>query len=476
MHATSVEEPATAPVAEPGPDLQERAPRLLALLEWSLTVAGVAVLVLFQKPMLIGDGWVRYRALDALLHNPHHLTSERYSLVGPLFSTPLWIIGWLTGDAGRGVARYNQVLFTLALVALFLLLRGRLNPTVLRRFLLVLVGATMIAPSAFNYYGEMFTCVTVGVGLLAAFDRRPGRSGRIVRFAGWVAVTLGVANTFALLPALVLVAGWQTVRTRRLRFVLPVVIAAVIALGENWLRRGGLFITGYEIETVPHNMMPYSGRAGFPYPLLLGALSILFSFGKGLVFYIPGLMLYTRRRWLARISDPKSIDLHGAYVMWYLFIAGGVCVYAKWWDWSGELFHGPRFFLVAIVPGSLALAVWISDRALGLWANVATLGVLFLASWGAAIATVFGYRQPPICIGNGYELDPLCLYTPDYSHLWYPLWSDPVITHRAELAFVYYAVVFVVLAATPVTTLLRNLRTWSALQDWTVLTPRTWRV
>jgi hypothetical protein len=456
------------------PDLQERAPRWLVLTEWLLTLGGLAVIACFQ-PTLFGDGTTRWRALDTLMRHGD-LTADRYSLVGPLFSAPLWVAGWLTDNPVRVVARYNQLLFALALAAIFLLLRGRVNPTVLRRFLFVLVSATMVTPNAINYYGEMFSCVTVGVGILATFDRRPGRRGGFIRLTGWVAIVIGVANTFALLPALVLVAGWHTVKTRRLRYVLPVVGVVAMALTENWLRRGGPFVTGYEVETVPHNMMPYSGRDGFPYPFLLGVLSILFSFGKGLVFYIPGLALYTRSRRMARFYDTNAVDLHGAYLMWLLFVAGGVAMYAKWWDWSGEMVHGPRFLLVAIIPASLALAVWISDPRSGAWASLATLTVLLVAVWGAAIATMFGYRWPPICFDNHYALDALCLYTPDYSGLWYPVWSKPEFTLQEYAATAYYCAVFVVLTVVPASTVLRSVRSWAGVQDWGRFMPRHWRL
>ena len=41
--------------------------------------------------------------------------------------------------------------------------------------------------------------------------------------------------------------------------------------------------------------MPYSGRQGFSYPFFLGLISILFSFGKGLIWFSPGLLLPVRR-------------------------------------------------------------------------------------------------------------------------------------------------------------------------------------
>ena len=62
-------------------------------------------------------------------------------------------------------------------------------------------------------------------------------------------------------------------------------------LAEGWMRRGSPFLTGYEGNRGFQTLLPYSGLPGFSYPLILGILSILFSFGKGLLFFTPGLVL-----------------------------------------------------------------------------------------------------------------------------------------------------------------------------------------
>ncbi len=40
---------------------------------------------------ITGDGSVRYHFMDTLVHQ-HRITPMRFSMIGPLFSLPLWLI------------------------------------------------------------------------------------------------------------------------------------------------------------------------------------------------------------------------------------------------------------------------------------------------------------------------------------------------------------------------------------------------
>ena len=78
---------------------------------------------------------------------------------------------------------------------------------------------------------------------------------------------------------------------------MPGLLAVLITLGENWFKYGGLFKTPYaeEVEHGYRTYLPYSGQPGFSYPLLFGVVSLVFSFGKGILFFAPGLFLPLRR-------------------------------------------------------------------------------------------------------------------------------------------------------------------------------------
>jgi hypothetical protein len=424
--------PEPAPAPWPG-----RLRRGVAAVEYGMVVVGYLVLFL-PRFVITSDGKHRYDALTVLLAG-HGLSADRYQLVGPLFATPLWLLGHFH-VAGRGpdrwVNHYNVALFGLALVTLFVLLRKRLDPVLLRRFLLLLVAGSMVPTHVTNFYGEIFTAVAVAVGIFVVVSTgiHP-----VLRVAAWGATILGTANTPATVPALGLTGAERTARTRRLRYLLPPVLAAAVVMTENWLRRGNPLDQGYGDDP------------GFTYPFLLGVLAILFSFGKGLVFFVPGLLLPVRRR-MAPLYDAGRIDLRQGYLSLMLFVAGMVLVYASWWAWNGDTSWGPRFFLIAIFPAALALAVWLTKRDERLLPTLAVLAILALSMWVGANSAAFDQVWPRICYGDM----EYCRFDIVDSPLWYPVLMWPThVGRRATVMLLYHAGVFLWLAAPLVLTAVR---------------------
>jgi hypothetical protein len=407
-----------------------------AYVEGALIVLGWLLLVVTQDRRLGADGLARYEALRQLLEKGE-LPDTIYSLIGPLFATPLWVPGNLAGDVEGWLRAYNVIIFGLGLLITWLMLRNLMDRDLLRKFLLLLVAGSMIAPHVNNFYGETFTMLGVGLGILAACARYTK--------TGWTFVVLGTANTPAALAGLGLVSVAETWRHRRWRYLLPVVIAGFLVLGEIALRRG--FGSEYTNNVViAKTVMPYSGLGGFSYPFFFGVLAILLSFGKGLIFYLPGVLLPVRKR-LREIHDPSGVDLYRAYVLWMLFLAGLVLAYASWWSWYGGDWWGPRFFLIGILPASLALAVALSHPRLSTLADLATLGVLALSLWIGADSLVLGTYWPGQCFVNYYEYAYLCHFTPEFSSLWYPFVNKPTLQDWQWSVLLYYAVVFAWLAA-----------------------------
>jgi hypothetical protein len=428
---------------EPG-SLSGRRPleRIAAAVETCLIIGGLAVLVFGQQRHIQGDGQSRLDALNDLLQN-HHLSTVPYSLIGPLFAAALWYLGKHYNTVSQTVSAYNTLLFLAAVIALVLLLIDRLDYRLVRRFLLLLIAGTMIAPNLRDFYGETFTATTVGVGLLAV--ALPGTT-LATRVVGWVAVVLGVANTPAALVGLGLACAVLAVRRRKLRYLVAVVAALALIMGEAWLRYDNPLHSDYVRNAGGPTIMPYSARPGFSYPFLLGVLAILFSFGRGLLWFMPGLFLPVRKR-LRTLTEESGVDVWTVYLLWTAFSAGLVLVYARWWAWYGGLFWGPRFFLIAILPASLALAVRLVMPATGVLANLATLGALVLSGWVAADSVLFGGIWAGACYADSFRLEALCHFTPDYSQLWFPFVVKPTLTGAQQLVLAYYAVVLAWLAA-----------------------------
>lgn len=164
-----------------------------ARIETALIFGGLLALLLVLPHTLFGDGEKRYLELAQLLQG-HGLSADKYSLIGPLFSSPLWLLGALYRDPAWWLARFNLLVFAAGLGVIYLLLRNQVNRRLLRRFFLILIVGSMFPNHLKAYYGEVFTAVLVGVGLSAAIFGR--------RLTVWASVAIGVANTPATLLAL----------------------------------------------------------------------------------------------------------------------------------------------------------------------------------------------------------------------------------------------------------------------------------
>ena len=418
-----------------------RAPDLAAVFETALIVTGVLAFGFILPHQVFADATDRYQTMRQLF-DQGTISDNKLTIIGNLFALPLFAVARLLGrDEQRWAAMYNTVLFAAALAIMYALLRRHLPGALLRRFLLILIAGSMFAAHVINFNSEPFTALTVAVGLVAVAVY--GRS-----FAGWTAVTFGIATTPAALVGLALVTAKRMWENRRLRYVLAGVGAVAIWMVENWIRRGGPLVTGYEQDHGYQTLMPYSGRPGFSYPIFFGLLSICLSFGKGLVFFAPGLLLPVRAE-MRDIALREDTTLYRLYGWWLLFTAGLVLAYAPWWAWYGGLTWGPRFLLFASIPASLALAVRLWKPAEQLWLRVFTLVVLALSVWVGLDAAAFPFSAfLAECTDNNYAQEVLCHYTPDYSVLWYPFVRHLPLTRPAGVYMAAYCtVVFGYLAA-----------------------------
>ena len=290
----------------------------------------------------------------------------------------------------------------------------------------MIVAASMFPKHVRSYDAEMFTAMCAAVGVAALVSDR-------VRL-GWTLLVMGVVNTPGAFVGLLFVAAWHVWSTKRARYLLPVVAAAAFILLESWVRRGGPFVSGYEGNAGVPTVLPYSGLPGFSYPLLFGLLSILLSFGKGLLFYAPGLIVP-----IGRAEGVVSNRLRACYQMWMIFLAGLVLVYARWWAWYGGWTWGPRFFLFASVPASLAIAVKLrqATRERMTWL-LGLFVVLALSVWVAVDGALFDQSNMAACLQNDYALEFLCWYAPEFSALWRPF-VVPIELSAGRLGFAAYA-------------------------------------
>ncbi|MFF5205321.1 hypothetical protein [Streptosporangium sp. NPDC000396] len=396
---------------------------------------------LLPHPLLWGDGGWRYAYLWDLLV-AGELSDKKYSLIGPLFSTPLWLLGRLYHSPEWWCEKYNTVIFAIGLFVFYRMLRNHVSRRLLRRFLLLLTFASMFANHLLFYWGEVFTAVLVGIGTVCLVAKR----------RGWTAIVLGVANTPATLPAMMLLTAQRIWDTRRLRLVVALFAAVAVVLLEAWIRRGSPFESGYGDDRGPKTIMPFSGQSWLSYPIFFGLLSLLLSFGKGLLFFAPGLFLPVRRR-LAALPGRASVDLTALYNMWIAFVVGLVLLYSTYWSWSGSTFYGPRYLLFASLPACLALAVRLHRQDSSILANTITVLALGLSLWVGVNGAVFGDAPArDVCLAptGPYLEAPLCYYTPEFSALWVPFVYAQKVT-AGQYAYLVYGLWVAIYLMTPPT-------------------------
>ncbi|WP_214409906.1 hypothetical protein [Sphaerisporangium fuscum] len=415
--------------------------KAVARIEFGLIAGGLlGISFLLPHALLWGDGGWRFVYMSDLL-TTGHLSDKKYSLIGPLFSAPLWLLGRMYQSPEWWCEKYNAAVFAVGLFIFYRMLRDRVPRPLLRRFLLLLTFASMFANHLLFYWGEVFTAIMVGIGTVCLLTRR----------RGWTAIVLGVANTPATVPALMLLTARRVWDTRRLRPVLAVAAAVAVVLLEAWIRRGSPFESGYGDDRGPKTIMPFSGRPWLSYPIFFGLLSLLLSFGKGLLFFAPGLFLPVHRR-LAALPGRASADLTTLYGMWTAFTVGLILLYSTYWSWSGSTFYGPRYLLFASLPACLVLAVRLHRQETSILANTITVLALGLSLWVGLCGAVFGDAPArAVCLdptGPQFEA-PLCYYTPEFSALWVPFIHAQQLTAGQYLFLLYGLTVAVYLMAPP---------------------------
>jgi hypothetical protein len=395
----------------------------------TLGLTGVALVLLFVivPHTVSADGYVRYIKLDTLLRTGA-LSPDRFSNIGPVFAAPFWLLRnpqsilWWS-------ARFNVLVLAVGCALSWWALRPVLTAADRAAFLLLLVAAGMIPNSVRDFYGELFSTIAVGGGLLIVTVRQQA--------IGWVGVVLGTANAPASAMGLALVAILRLWKDRRLDAAMALVASVVLIAVENQLSRGSPFNTGYAGDHGYVTMLPYSGMPGFSYPLLLGVVSLLFSFGKGLFFFAPALLLIAT----ARREQPQL----ARFFDWSIaFLVGLVIVYARWWAWYGGWTWGPRFLLFAAFPSALALALAV--RVQGAVArSMAIVIILVWTIWVGVSGAVFDLEGLEACIENRYALEHLCWFVPEFSPLFRHLVLTPSLVPAQQVWMVFAAITAAVL-------------------------------
>jgi len=407
--------------------------RVMATCEWLLVAIAAAFQWLGVSHTIWGDGNTRFDTLRQLV-DQGKVSPNRYSIIHSFFSAPLYVLGKAFGQGSEFAAHFNVTLFHLSLVAFYLMMRCHIPGIVLRRTILLLLAATMFGYHVQAYYGEVLTACAGILGFSALAINRPLLAG--------IAMCVAVVNTPSALLGLVFCNGLWAIKTRRwFHATWPVIVAPLLVALEYWWRRGLPLRSGYETDTGWPSVLPYSGHGGFSYPLLLGVISLLFSFGKGILIYQPGLVFHHMRTPAAGSATVAILGRLGMAFSWGILLG-----HASWWAWHGSVFWGPRFLLVAGMPASFALAMHISKREQRHVADsILLISAIIWSVWVGVNATVIHEEYPEACTAQSSRYEPLCWYVPEYSPLIHPLVQPKPLSHSGEFYLLYSAAVALML-------------------------------
>ncbi|HXI96594.1 MAG TPA: hypothetical protein VNG04_10735 [Candidatus Acidoferrum sp.] len=400
---------------------------------WGLLVLGLLLLFFVLPHDIEGDGRLRFAALQGWLAG-NGIPDTKYPLIGSLPALPLMVLGRSGATTEWLVSRYNVIVYAAGIVLLYRLLRSHLPNDMLAAFVLLLGTTAMIPNSLTGFGAETFSAMTVGAGF-AAWSTGRWKTGTAL-------LGVGVANLPASIVGLALAMGWWAWRMKRLRALAPLALGAGIWLLESSVRRGSALSTGYENDHGFQTLLPYSGLPGFSYPTFFGVLSLLVSFGKGLLFFAPGLFLPFGRG-LEALRPVRDV-----LVMWMLYLAGMVVVYGSWWAWYGGYAWGPRFLTFASLPAALLLAAQVRRPPRSLLAATIVLAAMLLSLWAGIDGATFGRFAQTTCTANHYYLESFCWYVPEFSVLWTPFvfGAQPSL---ADFALILYAVGTAAYVASP---------------------------
>lgn len=390
-----------------------------------LLLIGIVLQWIFYPFQFFADGAGRFDFISTLV-STGKIVPMKYSLIGPIFSYPFALIDQIRGNH-YWLLHYNYILMCLAVFILFSLLKRLVSHRFLIIFIAFLFFGSMFPGHAIHYYGEVFSalCMMLGIVLIEKKNTIPG----------WILMTLSVGNIPATIIPLVFICVYKIIKEKKVEYLLLPVFAVMAMLVDSKLRmpRTTQGFTNYLLDDRGfHTILPYSGAPGFSYPMALGLLGELFSYGKGLLFFAPGLLLsYTVWKQL------KEKVIKNIYVLWWIYLVGLILVYSKWWAWYGGWFWGPRFLLFASIPASFNFAHLLTNSSTTAKVKMFALLVALWSFWVGVNGVIFGQAGLDICTINNYALEHLCWYVPEFSALFHPIVARLPVTIFGWVMMIY---------------------------------------
>ncbi|HYO50877.1 MAG TPA: hypothetical protein VEW94_13585 [Chloroflexia bacterium] len=412
---------------------------------WGAVGLAACLLLVTLGRFNTGDAEAMYQVMLGLLKDgvPWQHNNRLWAHFGlgqSLVNIPFyWLgVGWasLTGGNEVQLAHFmvsllNQLITPATALVLFLGARRRYGSGVA----LAVAGTFLLATPAIPYarlaFAEPLSGLLVLVAVLLLWvgpHARPKGAVPPSRFAILVAgICLGLAVLVKpangiYVPFTMLYLAWSLTRdgggdmqlrsllaAQTLRKVAPGIGLAVAGMLPgvlltgffNAMRYGSPFVTGYENE-------------GFTTPLHVGLYGLLFSPGKGIIYFAPPVILLPLALVYMWRSGKSQLR---AEVLWLVCQAALVFgFHALWSSWEGNVAWGPRF-LIPFVPfmlwplGALAQVVW-ARRA---WWALGAAG--FVVAIAGTLVDQFYYFDINGVYREGTAEEWHMLFTPEWSQI-----------------------------------------------------------
>ncbi|MCB9418827.1 MAG: hypothetical protein H6667_03425 [Ardenticatenaceae bacterium] len=336
-----------------------------------------------------------------------------------------WIGRWVSGAAPADyesfsmarlwVSTFNQFVTAATCVVLYGIAYQMTKSSKQALELAFLFGlATLAWPYATTYFAQPLVGLLLATAVFLLL--KPLNKLAVIgagMLLGWACIT-----RLETLPLTLLVVGyaayktyhqtasWRQTRQQIFRLFIPVFLALLIYLWLNQIRSSYVYQSGYAGES-------WTNRFD------LGLFGLLFSSGRGLIFYsplillaVPGLVLLWRQSFQAETMLITAL---------FLIQLG---TYASWWSWEGGWAWGPRFLVTTQPFLLLGLLPWLEMNRVRPF-----LLLLFILGFGVQI---IGVTTSPLTylLRTDYSYQET-LFKPAASPLWGQL--QDLLSHRVTL-------------------------------------------
>lgn len=283
---------------------------------------------------------------------------SKYGIGQSLAEIPAYLLAKPFASRTKTISPENMLYFVTSFTSPFLsamicvvvfLLCARMGYTLkaaLAAAMLVGLGS-LVWPQSKSLFSEPLQGFCLAAGFYFLYSWRRGGGSRRALPAGFFIGLMAAAKPFLILAipplAIYFLGGLRKRPAGKSRLAPAALFAGALAfwcaviLYYNWARFGSVFEFGY-LSGADRDAVH-----GFRLPLLVGLHGLLFSSGKGLIFYVPAvvLLVFAFRPFAGR----HPAEAWAIAAVFAIFVIS----YSKWNAWHGDFSWGPRF-LAPVAP------------------------------------------------------------------------------------------------------------------------------